>query len=185
MADPAWSFRTYSAKGKEKKSAENHYAIMSLDEIKALDVPGICARDCILWLWATRPMFLEAIEVMVAWGFIYKTHGHWTKTTKDGKGLAFGTGYLLRDCGEPYIIATRGKPKIYSRSVRSVIMAPKREHSRKPDEAYRDAELLVGPDVAKADLFSRQSRPGWSSWGFESTKFDQSDAVSGILGMSA
>jgi N6-adenosine-specific RNA methylase IME4 len=171
MSDPPWSFRTYSQKGKEKKSAELHYSTMSLEDIKALDVAALADTDCMLWLWATRPMFPQALETMAAWGFTYKTHGHWVKTNKTNTGLAFGTGYLLRDCGEPYIIATRGNPKVHSRSVRSVIMAPRREHSRKPDEAYRDAELLAGP-VRKLDMFSRQSRPGWSSWGAETTKFD-------------
>jgi N6-adenosine-specific RNA methylase IME4 len=172
MADPPWSFVTYSPKGKEKKSAELHYGTMSLDDIKALDVAGIAAPDCLLWLWATRPMFVSALETMIVWGFTYKTHGHWVKTSKDNKGLAFGTGYLLRDCGEPYIIATRGKPRVHSRSVRSAILAPRRAHSQKPDEAYRDAELLAGP-VAKADLFSRQVRPGWVAWGNEVNKFTE------------
>ena len=185
MADPPWKFATYSPKGKEQKSAELHYDTMALDDIVALDVSGIADKDCLLWLWATRPMFQEALVVMQEWGFSYVTQGHWAKTTKDRKGLAFGTGYILRDCGEPYIIAKRGKPKTHSRSVRSVIMAPRREHSRKPDEAYRDAELLAGPDVAKADLFSRQSRPGWVNWGLEADLFDQSQAVNGIMGFSS
>lgn len=184
MADPPWAFRTYSAKGKEQKSAENHYATMTLDEIKDLDVQAICEKDALLWLWATRPMFMEALEVVTAWGFTYATHGHWVKTTKDRKGLAFGTGYLLRDCGEPYIIAKRGKPKVHSRSVRSAILAPRREHSRKPDEAYRDAELLAGPDVPKADLFSREKRDGWTNWGFEAEKFNTSEALAGLMGMA-
>lgn len=181
--DPPWAFSTYSAKGKEKKSAELHYATMTLDDIKALDVAGIADKDCLLWLWATRPMFQEALDTMKAWGFTYKSHGHWVKTTKDGKGLAFGTGYILRDCGEPFIIAKRGKPKVHSRSVRSVIMAPRREHSRKPDEAYRAAELLAGP-VPKADLFAREARDGWASWGLEKDKFTVSEAMDGILGVA-
>jgi N6-adenosine-specific RNA methylase IME4 len=141
-----------------------------LDEIKALDVAGICDKDAFLWLWATRPMRRQAHMVMDAWGFKYVTEGAWVKTAKNGR-LAFGTGYVLRDAHEPFIIAKRGKPKINSRSIRSVIMAPRREHSRKPEEAYEAASALAG-DVAKADLFSRQTRPGWVAWGDEITKFD-------------
>jgi N6-adenosine-specific RNA methylase IME4 len=170
MADPPWRFLTFSQKGKEKKSAELHYPTMTLDEIKALDVSGICDKDAFLWLWATRPMRRQAHMVMDAWGFKYVTEGAWVKTAKNGR-LAFGTGYVLRDAHEPFIIAKRGKPKINSRSIRSVIMAPRREHSRKPEEAYEAASALAG-DVAKADLFSRQTRPGWVSWGDEITKFD-------------
>lgn len=182
MSDPPWSFKTFSEKGKEQKSAELHYDTMDLEDIKSLPVGDLASKDCLLWLWVTRPMFAQGWETMLAWGFEYVTQGHWVKTTKDGKGLAFGTGYILRDCGEPYIIAKRGKPRVHSRSVRSVIMAPRREHSRKPDEAYRDAELLAGPDVAKADLFSRQERSGWVAWGNETEKFTPSEAVQGLLG---
>jgi N6-adenosine-specific RNA methylase IME4 len=185
MSDPAWKFATYSDKGKEQKSAELHYDTMTLDDIKALPVADLAAKDCFLWLWATRPMYRQAEDVMEAWGFQYVTQGHWAKTTKDGKGLAFGTGYVLRDCGEPYIIAKRGKPKVYSRSVRSVILAPRREHSRKPDEAYRDAEALSGPHALRADLFSRESRTGWDSWGNESTRFDPANDTGELMGAVA
>lgn len=184
MADPPWKFATFSEKGKEQKSAERHYETMTLDDIKAMPVADLATKDCFLWLWVTRPMFREGWETMEAWGFQYVTQGAWVKTTKDRKGLAFGTGYVLRDAHEPYIIAKRGKPKVQSRSVRSVIMAPRREHSRKPDEAYRDAELMSG-DVARADLFSRQSRAGWTSWGLEKDRFDQSEAISGMMGAGA
>lgn len=185
MTDCPWRFKTYSQKGKEKKSAELHYDTMSLEDIKALPVGDLAdPKGSFLWHWATRPMWEAAWETMQAWGFEYVTQGTWVKTTKDGKGLAFGTGYVLRDCSEPFIIGKIGKPKVVSRSVRSVIRSPRREHSRKPDEAYTAAGLLVG-DVPKADLFSRQSRPGWDNWGAESNKFDPSSAIAGILGAAA
>lgn len=169
MADPPWKFANFSKKG-EGKNAVQKYACMTLDEIKALDVAGIADKNCLLWLWATSPMLLQALEVVNAWGFTYKTHGSWVKTTKAGVPT-MGTGYVLRGAHEPFIIAARGKPKIHSRSIRSVIMAQRREHSRKPDQAYLAAAALAG-DVAKADLFSRQSRENWSSWGNETGLFD-------------
>lgn len=179
MADPPWAFATYSAKGKEK-SADKHYQCMSLDDIKSLDVASIADKDCLLWLWATAPMDEQAHEVIKAWDFTYVSQGVWHKVTGNGKP-AFGTGYYLRNNHEPFYLAKRGKPKVASRSVRSTIVGVLREHSRKPEEAYLAAEQLVG-DVTKADLFSRQSRPGWSNWGNETDKFDQSSALSGILG---
>lgn len=184
MSDPPWRFGTYSAKGKEQKSAENHYETMSLEDIMALPVADLAAKHCLLWLWVTRPMFLEGLKTLEAWGFTYKTQGVWVKTAKQPGKLAFGTGYLLRDAHEPFILATRGKPKVASRSVRSVVMGPRREHSRKPEEAYDAAEELAG-DMRKLDMFSRQSRPGWDNWGFEKEKFDPSDAINGILGSAA
>lgn len=168
MADPPWLFSTRSNKGVTAKGAGGQYALMTLDDIMSMPVSTLAADDAILWLWATNPMLREAFSVMDAWGFKFKTAGHWVKRTKHGK-LAFGTGYILRCAGEPFLIGTRGAPKT-SRSVRSVIAGPIREHSRKPDEAFDAAEKLL-PNVRRLELFSRQQRPGWSVWGNETTKF--------------
>ena len=152
MADPPWTFRTFSAKGRGKSPG---YVCQDLDWVKSLPVADLAARDCLLWLWATNPMLPQAIEVMGAWGFTFKTAGHWSKKTRHG-AQAFGTGYLLRCAGEPFLIGTRGKPKT-ARTVRSVIEGQIREHSRKPDEAFAAAERLM-PDVARCELFARQRR---------------------------
>lgn len=167
MADPPWSYEMYSDKGYEK-SPDAHYATMGLEAIKALPVLVLAAEHCVLWLWAVGPMIPQALEVIRAWGFTFKTMGWWTKTTKTGK-QAFGTGYILRNAGEPYLIATRGAPKC-SRSVRSTIIALVREHSRKPDEAFDAAERLI-PHGCRIELFSRETRAGWSCWGDEAGKF--------------
>ena len=168
MADPPWSFKTYSAKGHTEKSAHGQYSCMSMGDIKDLPVAKLAAPNCLLWLWATNPMLPQAFDVLKSWGFTYKTAGHWSKKTKHGK-QAFGTGYILRCCGEPFLIGTIGSPKT-ARNVRSVIEGPIREHSRKPDEAYAEAEKLI-PNARRADIFSRQERSGWDNWGNESTKF--------------
>lgn len=166
MADPPWSFAVRSAKG-QAKSPEAHYGCMSAECIKSLSVGHLAAPDCVLFLWATNPLLPLAFEVMDAWGFTFKTAGHWSKKTKHGK-QAFGTGYILRCAGEPFVIGTIGNPKV-SRRVRSVIEGPVREHSRKPDEAFAAAEELCG-DVHRLELFSRQSRDGWDSFGDEVDK---------------
>ena len=166
MADPPWSFALRSAKG-QAKSAQAHYRCMSADWIKSLPVGHLAAPDCLLFLWATNPLLPLAIEVMDAWGFTFKTAGHWSKKTKHGK-QAFGTGYILRCAGEPFIVGTIGSPKV-SRRVRSVIEGPVREHSRKPDEAFAAAEELCG-DVPRLELFSRQPRDGWDTFGDEAEK---------------
>jgi len=103
-----------------------------------------------------------------AWGFTFKTAGHWVKRGASGK-LAFGTGYVLRSAGEPFLIGAIGKPKT-TRSVRSVIEGPRREHSRKPDEAYAAAQALM-PDAKRLDLFAREHRAGWDTFGNEAEKF--------------
>lgn len=170
MADPPWSFENWS-EGGNSKNAKAQYDCMPIDDIKRLPVGHLAAGDCWLWLWATYPMLPDAIEVMNAWGFKYVTAGPWVKRGASGK-LAMGTGYVLRSCSEIFLIGKNGEPRTHARDVRNVLEAPRREHSRKPDEAYAMAEKLFGPG-RRADLFSRETRPGWTSWGNESTKFNE------------
>ncbi len=168
MADPPWSYENWS-EGGEHKNASAKYGCMDLDAIKAMQVGHLASRDCVLWLWATNPLLDKAFEVMAAWGFQFKTAGHWSKKTAKGK-QAFGTGYILRCAGEPFLIGTVGEPWT-SKSVRSVIEGPVREHSRKPEEAFTAAEKLCG-EVPRLELFSRQERPGWDVFGNETSKFE-------------
>jgi len=170
VADPPWSFDNWSAKG-EKKNPKSHYSCMGLPDIKALPVADLGARDCLLWLWATNPMLPQAIEVMEAWGFQFKTAGTWVKTTKHGK-LAFGTGYVLRSCSEPFLIGRRGKPAQGAKNIRSAFLAEAREHSRKPDDAYAMAERMA-PAARRIELFSRVERQGWATWGDEAGKLGE------------
>lgn len=168
MIDPPWHFRLYSEKG-EEKSAQAQYRCMDADAIAALPVADLAARDCLLWMWATAPMLDQQIAILKRWGFAFKTSGVWVKTTVNER-IAFGTGYLLRNAHEPFLIGTRGEPKT-RRDVRSVVMGQVREHSRKPDEGYAAAERLM-PDARRADVFARQRRPGWEAFGDEIEKFE-------------
>lgn len=169
-ADPPWSFATRSAKG-QGRSAEQHYGCMTIDEIKRLPVADLASPDCCLLMWVTDPMLAHGLDVISAWGFVFKTVGfYWTKRNADGSPFT-GMGYYTRANPEQCLLATRGKPKRQSRSVRRWIDAPRREHSRKPDEFFKRAEkLMLGP---YCELFSRQSRPGWDIWGNQAAKFDE------------
>lgn len=169
MADPPWSFDNWSIGG-NAKNAKAQYDCMPLAAIAALPVGHLARGDAWLWLWATYPMLPQAVQVMAAWGFPYVTGGTWVKRGTSGK-LAMGTGYVLRSCSEIFLLGKHGSPRTCSRSIRNVIEAPRREHSRKPEEAYTMAEDLFGP-ARRADLFSRTSRPGWDAWGNETVKFD-------------
>ncbi len=175
MADPPWSFKNWSKKG-EHKNASAKYDCMDMDAIKALPVQQLAAPDSLLWLWATNPMLDQAIDVLKGWGFTFVTAGTWVKLSKTGSKLAFGTGYALRSANEPFLIGRMGSPRL-SRSVRSALMAPVREHSRKPDLAFSEAERLIAPQAGihaprLLELFSRQSRKGWDAWGNEIQKFN-------------
>jgi len=175
MADPNWRFETRTERGRGVKSPDAHYRTDDIETIKRYPVLSLAHRNCVLWLWATHPMIDQQIEVCRAWGFKFVTTGVWVKRTKKGK-LGFGTGYRLRCASEPFIIGTVGFP-LTAKSVRTVIEGPLREHSRKPDEAYQAAEQLLPRTMwgvaRRADLFSRQTRPGWNAWGDEHGKFDQ------------
>jgi len=168
MADPPWSFDLWSSAG-EDKAAQAQYDCMTLDDLKALPVGHLASRDCVLWLWATNPLLREAFDLLDAWGFEFKTAGHWSKKTAHGK-QAFGTGYILRCAGEPFLIGTMGEPWT-AKNVRSVVEGPVREHSRKPEEAFQVAEQLCG-DVPRLEVFSRQERPGWDVFGDQIGKFE-------------
>lgn len=161
MADPPWSFALRTRKG-EAKSPQAKYECQPIDWIKALPIDVLAAENCLCWLWCTNPMLRQGFDVLDAWGFEFRTAGHWVKRTTHGK-LAFGTGYLLRCAGEPFLIGVKGKVKT-SRSVRSVIEGKIRAHSQKPEEAYREAERLM-PDARRVEVFSRMNRPGWRVWG--------------------
>ena len=174
MADPAWTFKSNSL-ANPGKNAFGKYQCMTLADIAAMPIATIAAPDCLLWLWATNPMLPQCLSVIEPWGFKFSTAGHWVKRTKHGK-LAFGTGFRLRGAGEPFIIATRGKPKT-TRKVRSVIEGLVRAHSQKPEEAYAAAEqMMPGDDVRRLDLFSRTDRPGWASWGNQAGLMNQEAA---------
>lgn len=164
-ADPPWSFATYSAKGKGR-SAEAHYDCMSLDAIKALPVSDWADDDCALFLWGINSMLPQALAVIDAWGFTYKTTAFtWAKRTSRDNGWHFGLGYWTRQNTESCLLATRGHPKRLSRAVPELIISPRRLHSQKPDEVYERIELLCpGPYL---ELFARSQRPGWTAWGTE------------------
>lgn len=172
MADCPWRYENWSHAG-EHKNASAKYTCMDEAALSGLPVGHLAAPDSLLWMWATNPMLDVAFRVMRSWGFTFKTAGTWVKKTSGGK-ITFGTGYVLRSANEPFLIGTIGEPKT-SRSVRSVIEGPVREHSRKPDEAYRAAERLI-PGARRADLFSRQVRAGWDAWGNETDKFAETAA---------
>jgi len=167
-ADPAWLFSVRSPKG-EGRSARSHYSVMDLDAIKALPVAELAAPDCVLLMWAIDPMLPQALEVIRAWGFTYKTVGfYWMKTNRDGSPFT-GMGYWTRANPEQCLLATRGSPKRLARDVARLIVSPRREHSRKPDEVQgRIERLLPGPYV---ELFARQQRPAWDAWGDQIGKF--------------
>lgn len=174
LADPPWH---YCTRGKHSggRHASVHYQTMTLPEIMALPVGDVAADDCSLFLWVTQWLTPKSVNaVLDAWGFEYKTIALvWVKTTGQGL-LHWGMGHSTRNGAELCIQATRGRSLVVAHDVHQVIVAPVREHSRKPDEQYDRIERLLGMQEPgrKLELFARQTWPGWDCWGLETGKFD-------------
>lgn len=158
-ADPPWPFAVRSALG-EGRSATQHYSVMTMPEIMRLPVADMAADSCALFLWVTNPTLPAALDVMRAWGFTYKAVAFcWAKRTPTDQAWHMGLGYWTRANVELVLLGTRGRPIRNARDVRQLVVAPRREHSRKPDEVRAGIERLVpGPYV---ELFARTRVPGW------------------------
>lgn len=172
--DVPWKYENWSKKG-EWKNASRHYECMSIEEIAALHVGHYAAPDCALFMWVTDPFLDAAFGIMRGWGFRYTTVAFtWAKLTRRGNPWHMGAGYWTRANPEMVLMGTIGEPKRKSRAVRQLVVAPLREHSRKPDEVKERIEALV--DGPYLELFARSRRRGWTSWGKEVDKFDGQEA---------
>lgn len=168
-ADPPWRYQDKKCNG----NAADHYPTMSIEDICNLPVKDIAADDCVLFLWTTYPMLKEAMKVIEAWGFKYKSIGfQWVKLNRSGKGYFFGLGRWTRGNTEPCLIAVKGKPHRESNSVSQLIFAPLREHSQKPDTTREKIVELMGESHSFIELFARNSTPGWDVWGNEVAKYE-------------
>lgn len=162
-ADPPWKYERNGVQG----AAEKHYSTMSLDELKSLPVKDIAADNCVLFMWATFPQLKEALELIEAWGFEYKTIGFvWLKKNKVSDSWFYGLGYWTRGNAEICLFAKKGNPKRQSKSVHQFIISPIEQHSKKPDET-RDRIVQLMGDIPRVELFARQSPDGWDVWGNE------------------
>jgi len=155
-ADPPWQT---SNPGSEY-APEQYYPTVPLDELKHLAVPA--ADDALLYLWAIHAQLPEALELMAAWGFVYRSDVVWVK---DRPGLGVWSRYRH----EQLLIGRRGNASPAEPKLRldSVIEAPLGRHSAKPVRVYERLEHLY-PDRSKLELFARgKPRPGWTAWGNE------------------
>lgn len=159
-ADPEWKFETFSENGMDR-SADNHYPTSATDSIAARKVPDIAAKDSVLFLWATVPMIRDALKVMKAWGFEYKSQMVWVKDR-------VGTGYWFRNQHEILLVGTKGKIPAPAPGSQwsSVVEEPVGAHSEKPDIFYELIEEYF-PNLPKIELNARRTRDGWDSWGNE------------------
>jgi N6-adenosine-specific RNA methylase IME4 len=161
MADPPWGYDQKGVQG----AAENHYKTMSIDDLCTLPVADLAAKDAVLFLWSTFPMLPDALRVIDAWGFKYKSCGFlWLKKYKNVDKFVLGLGFWTRGNAEVCLLATRGKPIRYDRAISQIVVSPKEEHSRKPGIVREKIAALLG-DVPRLELFAREQAPGWDAIG--------------------
>lgn len=173
VVDPPWPFELYSAAG-EKKSAAAQYRTMPFEQIAQLPVSQLARGDCLVLMWATEAIRPVAHEIMKAWGVTYKSAFVWRKVTKRGL-VRMGTGYRVRSMHEPVLLGTIGNPA--HGAFPSIFDGIAREHSRKPDEFYELVRSKTKNAIHRLDLFSRETRPGFTGWGDQSTKYDAPSAA--------
>lgn len=178
-ADPPWTFKTYSEKGKEQKSAECHYQCMTIEDIYNLPIDKLAADNCVLFLWVTFPLLQEGLETIRRWGFEYKTCGfNWVKRNKKSDSWFWGLGYWTRSNSELCLLATRGCPPRISRSVHQICDARVMKHSKKPSE-IRDRIVELCGDIPRIELFAREKVDGWDCIGNEIDGRDIRDVLKG------
>lgn len=185
LIDPPWQFRVWNEETGQGRSAESHYDTVTLDDLCALPMHQLMAKDCAVFLWATWPTLVEAIELGEAWGLTYKTCAfNWVKLNKMQRDTPFlGMGYWTRANSEPCLLFTKGSPRRRSLDVPQMLIdwegglfetetiaTPIGRHSEKPQAIYQRIEALVpGP---YCEVFARQRRAGWTSLGDELSGLD-------------
>lgn len=165
-ANPPWRYNHHSflLEGKPFTEGKTNYyrEPMATEDIMALPVGNLSEDNCVLFLWATTPILPDALNVVNAWGFTYKTLFTWEKTN-DGC-----MGYWFKTCTEHLIIATRGNVKAFGSNIRNCYHEPKRKYAKKPEYFYRIIEQVA--KGRRIELFARSYRRGWDVWEMEVEK---------------
>lgn len=174
-ADPCWRFANWSigemAKYGEKWARANGrspYPVMTTEDICALPVADIMAKDSVMLMWATYPKLQDGLQVMKAWGYDFKTVAFtWIKLNPSGVGWHFGMGFHTRGNAEIILLGTRGKGlKRMDNAIANLLIYPRGGHSAKPPVVRDKIERLYG-NVNRVELFARERVKNWSCWGNE------------------
>lgn len=173
-ADPPWEYKLSGSRINSRGMAKQHYNTMTTDEICNLPIKDIKTENALCFLWATFPNIKEAIKVLEAWGFIYKTAAFvWVKKNKKSNTNFLGMGAYTRANAEVCLLGiskkTKAKQQVIANNVHQIIESPIQKHSKKP-EIVRDKIVQLLGDVQRIELFARQKTGGWDSWGNEVEK---------------
>jgi len=160
-ADPPWGTGYYF------RSAGVSYPLLSPGQIADIPVETIAHPDALLFLWTTMHCIPDALNVIEAWGFAFVTNGFtWIKTNPKSRTPFVGLGSWTRHNAELCLLAKRGRPARASKAVRSLVVAPRERHSKKP-QIVRDRIVQLCGNLPRIELFARAKTPGWDVWGNE------------------
>ncbi len=165
LVDPPWAYQAATRSKKLTGYANYEYETLDTPSLAALPVADVCAKNAVLVLWATWPFLPDALRLLEAWGFEYKTALPWVKVdsvTPTSFKPMYGVGYWFRGCTEPILIGLRGKGSFRTPWVG--LLSESARHSRKPESVYELAESFGSP---RLELFAREHRPGWLTLGNE------------------
>lgn len=167
-ADPPWSYNSKKPTTAKRPSAmgvsltpDYYYDVMTLEDIKKLDIQRISQDDCVLFLWATNPLMRESLEVMESWGFKYITMITWHKLNSKGMG------YWFRGYTEHLLFGKKGNVKSFRSMVHNIQETKTERHSKKPDMFRTLIESVTKELNPKIELFARNRYDGWDAYGNE------------------
>lgn len=169
VADPPWEYKNTWKTGTGRTQngmtgAATKYPTLPLADIKCMDVESITDESgCVLFLWGTMPLIENAMDVMTAWGFRYKTSLVWVKTDWLGLGRWFRTNT------EMCLIGTVGNVKPFNSQTTNIIHAQPNRHSRKPDVFWDKINTALAPTglYPRIELFAREKHDGYDAWGLD------------------
>lgn len=176
LIDPPWPFRTFSSPDEIATLGEKPYECMTLGQIAAIPMRDYMARNCAVFIWENDS--LNATDwLRRAWGLRLGTANAfiWMKLKDnqldlyDPPPFRLGMGYYTRKQAEVCHLLVKGQMSRKDMGVRQVIQAPRRQHSRKPDEIYARIETMY--DGPYLEMFARQTRLNWDAMGDEVGKF--------------
>ncbi len=181
-ADCPWKYNSRANhKTRFRGGAEGHYSLMPMNEIKALPIADLAADNAVLFLWVTFPYLKEQLSVFDAWGFVYKTLGFlWVKLNPVNGKPFFGVGFYSKSNAEMCLLGIKGRMKPITNAISQVIVAPRREHSQKPDEV-REAIVRLFGDLPRIELFARRKVEGWDSIGFDIDGCDIKESLDKLI----
>lgn len=180
-ADPPWEYKQSGSKKNSRGMAKQHYPTMSTEDICKLPIQRIATDRAILFMWATIPNIGEALKVIEAWGFEYKTAAFvWIKKNKKSNTNFWGMGAYTRANAEICLLGisknTKAKEQVLRHDIHQIIESPILRHSEKPPEVRVKIKELLG-DQSAIELFARQEVEGWDCWGNEVNLMENENAI--------